>query len=246
MKVESVVTVMLDHGHLIDRRGRPKSLADFERVAPQRLGAHSSRHRQKMGQHLGGDTKRHQRRKMCSQLVQLWYRPAMRWPADASRVVTTADTAKPREAHHHRAEQRRDRMMLPIFDVASSAARRTLRTQNCMISCLRGDDLLPHANQKLLRLGQRQPQAANLSKITAPVELHYVNTPSPEPSAPVSTNRKTHPICIVLPSTDPGRSCRFPRYPPSFWTLPRTVAQPIEINRFSDRHFWHEGYDKAG
>lgn len=55
-----------DHGHLIDRRGRPKSLADFERVAPQRLRAHSSRHRQKMGQHLGGDTKRHQRRKIGS------------------------------------------------------------------------------------------------------------------------------------------------------------------------------------
>jgi hypothetical protein len=41
-----------NHGHLIDRRGRPQSLADFERVAPQRLGAHSSRHRQKMG-HAG-------------------------------------------------------------------------------------------------------------------------------------------------------------------------------------------------
>ncbi len=99
-------------------------------------------------------------------------------PADASRVVTTADAAKPREPHRHRAEQRRDRMVLPVFDVASAAAGRTLRTQNRMIPRLRGDDLLLHANQKLLRLGQRQPQVANLPKIAARIELHYVNTRS--------------------------------------------------------------------
>ncbi len=154
---------------LVDRRSGAKSLADLERVAAQRLGGHSSRHRQKMRQHVGGDTKRHQRRQMRSQLVQLWSRPAMWSPADASRVVTTADAAKPREPYRHRAEQRRDRMMLPVFDVASAAARRTLRTQNRMIPRLRGDDLLLHANQNLLRLGERQPQVANLPKSAARV-----------------------------------------------------------------------------
>jgi len=23
------------------------------------------------------------------------------------------------------------------------------------------------------------------------------------------------------------------------------MAQPVDLSRFSDRHFWHEGYDKA-
>jgi len=69
-------------------------------------------------------------------------------------------------------------MMLPIFDVASSAARRTLRTQNRVIPRLRGHDLLLHATQKLLRLGERQSQVANLPKIAAGVDLHDVNVPS--------------------------------------------------------------------
>ena len=68
-------------------------------------------------------------------------------------------------------------MVLPVLDVASSAARRTLWTQNRMISRLRGDDLLLHANQKLLRLGERQPQFCNLGKVAAPAELHDVNAP---------------------------------------------------------------------
>ncbi len=86
-------------------------------------------------------------------------------------------------------------MMLPIFDVASSAARRTLRTQNRLIPRLRGDDLLLHATQNLLRLVQRQPRPRN-----SPRSM----TLTSRPSVPVSTNRKTHPIPVVPTSTNLG------------------------------------------
>jgi hypothetical protein len=36
-----------------------------------------------------------------------------------------------------------------------------------------------------------------------------------------------------------------PAPPPGFWTLPDFKMQPVETTIFSDRHFWHEGYDKA-
>jgi hypothetical protein len=65
----------------------------------------------------------------------------------------------------------------------------------------------------------------------------------PSPSAPVFTNLKIH----ATPT--PGQNNR-PKISrgadtPNLEAVPHAAAQLIEINRFSDRHFWHEDYDKA-
>ena len=183
-----------------------------------------------MGQHVGGDAKRHQRRETRSQLVELRCRPAMRWPADATRVVTTAGAAKPREPHRHRAEQRRDRMVLPVFDVASSVARRTLRTQNCrrgrspavMISCCT-------RTRSCFASESVKPSSRNLANVAASAELHDVNAPSrtrcsrlDEPLEP------PHPRCRPR-STDPGSHIAFVATPQDFWTLPK-VGPVCKLN----------------
>ena len=142
--------------------GVAEVLADFERMAAQSLGACPGVHRQKMRQHTSGNTIRHQGGKMRSELVQLWCRATMRRPADTRRATTTAGAAKPREPHRTRAEQRRDLMKPPILDVTSTAAGQAVWPQNHMPVGLRGHHRLLHASQKLLPLGQRQPQIRDM------------------------------------------------------------------------------------
>ena len=160
-------------------------------------------HGQKMRQHVGGDTKRHQGGEMGAQLVQLRCRSTMRSPAHACRAVTTTDTTKPRQLHRHSSEQRRHLMSPPTFDVTPTATGRTLRAPNRMIAGLRSDDRLLRANQKLLRLCQRQPQMRDVTKVTARPELHHVNTsfrvPRPFLDQPQNPPHPPRP-----PGSDPG------------------------------------------
>src|SRR5271165_6313014 len=58
---------------------------------------------------------------------------------------------------------------------------------------LRGDHRLLNTRQKLLRLGQRQPQMRDIAKVAGRPDLHDA-IPGPGLSVSVSTNRKTHPI----------------------------------------------------
>src|SRR6202171_6774332 len=84
-------------GRRLDRGGVAKLLADFERMAAQGLGVLSCRHGQKMRQHASGDTIGHQRGQMRSPLVQLRWRPTVRWPVDTTFALTTVSAAKPRK-----------------------------------------------------------------------------------------------------------------------------------------------------
>ena len=206
-------------GRRLDRGGVTKLLTDLERMAAQGLGALAGLDRQKMRQHASGDAIGHQGGKMRSQLVQLRRRPTMRWPADTRLGTATASAAKPRKPHRHPAEQRRDLVQPPILDVTSPAAGRAIRSQNRMIVGLRGNDRLLNARQKLLRLGQRQPQIRDVAKVVGPADLHHVDTPRPAVSP--RFDQLQNPPHPRSPSRQrPDRSYRFRPYPPNVWTLP--------------------------
>src|SRR3984885_111605 len=151
-----------------------KLLADFEHVGAQCLGAHANIRRQKMCQHLGGDTKGHQGGEMGAQPIQLRRRSTMRWPSDTALDVTAADATKPRQLHGDLAEWCREQMASPAVDVTPTTTRRTLWPPSRKISRLRGDNRLLHARRKLLRLGQRQPQIGYVAGPIGPADLHYV------------------------------------------------------------------------
>src|SRR5271165_3198240 len=92
---------------------------------------------------------------------------------------------------------------------------------------LRGDHRLLNTRQKLLRLGQRQPQMRDIAKVAGRPDLHDA-IPGPGLSVSVSTNRKTHPIrdlpagngptghiaCVLIPSLS-GHSLAGRRCPPA-------------------------------
>ena len=150
-----------------------KLLADLERGGAQCLGAHANIRRQKMRQHVGGDTKRHQGGEMGAQLIQLRRRSTMRWPSDTGLDVTAADATKSRQSYRHLAEWCREQMASPVVDVTPITTRRTFWPSSRKISRLRGDNRLLHARQKLLRLGQGQPQIGHVARPIGPAHLHY-------------------------------------------------------------------------
>jgi hypothetical protein len=48
---------------------------------------------------------------------------------------------------------------------------------NRMIVGLSGNERLLRTHQKLLCLGQRQPQTGDIGKLGGPIDLHQINTP---------------------------------------------------------------------
>ena len=153
-------------GHLAD---------DTDLGLPQNWGSPSlggRRSRIEMRQHVGGDTKGHQRGEMGAQPIQLRRRSTMRWPSDTAREVTAADTTEPRQLYRHLAERCREQIASPAVDVTPTSTRRTLRPSSRKIALLRGDNCLLHARQKLLRLGQRQPQIGYVAGPIRPADLH--------------------------------------------------------------------------
>src|SRR5271166_3176266 len=206
-------------GSRLDRGGVAKSLADLERMAAQGLRALPGFHRQKMRQNASGNTIRHQGGKMRSELVQLRCRPTMRRPIDTRLAMTTADAAKPRQPHLHNTEQCRDPMKPPVLDVTSTAARRAVRPQSRMPVGLHSDHRLLHARQKLLRLGQRQPQVRDIAKVAACPDFHHVDTRSGAIS--LRFDQPQNPPHPRSPGRQwPNRSYRLRPHPPTFWTLP--------------------------
>ena len=117
----------------------------------------------------------------------------MRWPSDTALDVTAADATKPRQLYRHLAEWCRERMASPAVDVTPTPTRRTLWPPSRKVSGLRGDNRLLHARQKLLRLGQRQPQIAYVASPIGPADLHYVYAAT-LPGMPVSIKRNTQRI----------------------------------------------------
>src|SRR5271163_4482230 len=81
----------------------------------------------------------------------------------------------------------------PAVDVTPTPTSRTLWPPNRKVSRLRGDNRSLHARQKLLRLGQRQPQIGYVAGPTRPADLHYVYA-STLLGMPVSINRNTQRI----------------------------------------------------
>ena len=63
---------------------------------------------------------------------------------------------------------------IAAIDVIPTTTRRTLWPPSRKISRSRGDNRLLHACQKLLRLGQRQPQIGYAAGPIRPADLHYV------------------------------------------------------------------------
>src|ERR1700739_3716955 len=106
-------------------------------------------------------------------------RSTMRWPSDTARGVTAADATEPRQLYRYLAERCREQMASPAVDVTPTTTRRTLRPPSREVSRLRGDNRLLHARQKLLRLGQRQPQIGYAAGPIGPADLHYVYASHP-------------------------------------------------------------------
>ena len=222
MKVESKVMVMADAAAAGLTAAALRSCSPTLSVWPRNVsGLFPASTGRRCCQHASGDAIGHQGGKMRSQLVQLRCRPTMRWPADTRLGAATASAAKPRQPHGHPAEQRRDLMKPPVLDVASPAAGRAIRPQNRMIVGLRGNHRLLNTRQKLLCLGQRQPQIRDIAKVVGPADLQHVDTPCPavgprfdqlqNPPHPRSPSRQR-----------PDRSYRFRPYPPSSGHSPAT------------------------
>src|ERR1700752_1623476 len=179
-----------------------------------------------MRQHVGGDTKGHQRGEMGAQPIQLRRRSTMRWPSDTTREVTAADATEPRQLYRCLAERCREQMASPAVDVTPTTTRRTLRPPSREGSRLRGDNRLLHARQKLLRPGKRQPQIGYISGPTiGPADLHHVY--ASHPAGHARLDHSQYPTHRRPPGqTSPARSYRWPPHPTSFWTLPPVWHEP--------------------
>jgi hypothetical protein len=82
-------------------------------MGAQRLMALAGINRKHLLEHARGDVVGHQSREMGLELIQLWRRPAIRWPADPGLPSTTLCAPIPGKAHRHLAKKRRD-PMVPI------------------------------------------------------------------------------------------------------------------------------------
>src|SRR5208283_2310874 len=88
---------------------------------------------------------------------------------------------------------------------------------------LRGDHRLLHARQKLLRLGQRQPQMRDIAKVAGRPDLHDVDTRSGAIS--LRFDQPQNPPHPRSPGRQrPNGSYRLRPHPPTFWTLPACYA----------------------
>src|SRR3954468_6856996 len=163
----------------------------------------------------------------------------MRWPVGSRLGATTAGAEKAAAPHCHPTEQRCDLMRPPVPDVTAPAACRAMRPQTRMVTGLRGHHRLLDTRQKLLCLGQRQPQTRNVTKVVGPTDLHHV-----DPLCPVVDARfdqLQNPPHPRSPSRQhPDQSYRFCPYPPNLWTVPshnllssnrRTVWSRVEYVR---------------
>jgi hypothetical protein len=149
-------------------------LPEFQSVTAQGLRIPSSIDREHLLQHAGRHPVRHQGAEMRLKLIQLWCRPAMRWPSNAGLDPATPSTAKSRKPHPDPTEQRRDRMLPIVLHAANAATASAVRPSHGVASGLRGDDLLLQACQQQLPVGQGQPQIGDIAEIIGPVDPHDV------------------------------------------------------------------------
>jgi hypothetical protein len=111
---------------------------------------------------------------MRLKLIQLWCRPAMRWPSNASLDPATSSTAKSGKPHRNLTEKRRYHMVPVVLHAANAATASTIRSSNGVAPGLRGNDLLLEACQQQLPVGQGQTKIGDIAEIIGPVDLHHV------------------------------------------------------------------------
>jgi hypothetical protein len=112
-----------------------------------------------------------------------------------------------------------------------------------MFARLGHDNLLLDALQQLLSFGQAQTEIADLVEIAGPVDLHHID--APEPTCGIRLHQTQDPAHAFSPGRISGRIIGHFGATPNFSAVPAMRAHLIEIECFSDRHFWYGGYDKA-
>ena len=153
---------------------------------------------------------------MRVQLIQLRCRTTVRGPADVCLDAAAARAEEPGKPNRHAAEQRRDLTKPPVFDVTSAAAGRAIRPESRVFAGLRGNHRLLNTSQKLLGLGQREPQIRDIAKVRGATDFHHFDTPcravssrfdQPQrpPHSPSPGRQPARPV-ISLPSLSP--QCR--------------------------------------
>ena len=118
-------------------------------------------------------------------------------------------------------------MASPAVDVTPTPTSRILWPPSSKVSSLRGDNRLLHARQKLLRLGQRQPQIGYVAGPISPTDLHYIY--ASHPLACLSRSIAIPNALTTPSSTSPDRSYRCLPNPTSFWTLPNLIKQRSDL-----------------
>src|SRR5208282_598016 len=88
-----------DHGAIL------KLLAEFQGMGAQRLMALAGINRKHLLEHARGDAVGHQSREMGLELIQLWRRPAIRWPAYPGLPSPTLCAPIPGKPHRHLAAE---------------------------------------------------------------------------------------------------------------------------------------------
>jgi hypothetical protein len=118
---------------------------------------------------------------MRLKLIQLWSRPAMRWPSNAGLDLATPRTAKPGKPNRDLAEKRRYHVVPVVLHAAGAATASAIRSSNGVAPGLRGNDLPLEAAQQQLPFGQGQPslacsvaQIGDITEIISAVDLHDV------------------------------------------------------------------------
>jgi hypothetical protein len=109
---------------------------------------------------------------MRLKLIQLWCRPAMRWPFDASLDPATSGMTESGKPHRDLAEKRRYRMVPVVLHAANATTALAVRSANSVTPDLGGNDLLLETRRQQLPVGQGQTQIGDIAETIAAVDRH--------------------------------------------------------------------------
>src|ERR1039457_4002234 len=115
MKVESTLVAIAAAAVAASPKRDLEAARRVSGMLAQCLRAFSSIDGKHLLKHARGDAIGHQGRQMRLELIQLWRRPAIQWPADTRLRGATCYAPEPGKAHRHLAEKRRYSMVAIVL-----------------------------------------------------------------------------------------------------------------------------------
>jgi hypothetical protein len=175
--------------------------------------------REHLLQHLSSDSVRHHGGEMRPKPIQFWYRPAMRWPFDASLDPTTPGTVKSGKWHRYRTQKRCHHMVAVVLHAENAATSSAIRSSNgtapgltfcfariCDFAALGGSKLLaPAANPTFCACGCQTCQGP-LSGLHAVSCLPVVRCGSCAGSLPAGSCES-----LIQTADRPSHGCPMPK-----------------------------------